>query len=208
MPMRKRSMIELLPNIPYSDIEPYLDPDYKIKLPDNVKFKIAKGKKTYDGIRYFESVGEFYSQKFIDILSEFYDMSEKCYPLNIEGLSEKYYNFYNLETADLLNGDYCIARGSEPWMFLLPDSLDDIICLKDTFIVVISEEAKKALEKAKITNVEFIAVYGCTLEEKEEWEKDHEGMPLPLSETEAYDAWKEKYKEKYIKWDNPDILIK
>jgi hypothetical protein len=204
----KRSMIEVKPNISYREIEPYISPEAKKKMPSNVKFKIAKGKKLYDSIRHFESIGEFYSQKFINILSEFYDLSKNCYTLNIEEMSEKYFNFYNLESAEFINRDYSIsAIASEPWMFLLPSSLQNIFCLKDSYIVVISEEAKIALEKAKITNIRFKEVYGCTLSEKEEWEIDHRGMPLPLSEREVYDAWKEKYKEKYIKWDNPEIYF-
>ena len=45
----------------------------------------------------------FFSQKFIDVLSQFMDMSDKCYPIKVEGAEEQYYVIYNLDKYPYLN---------------------------------------------------------------------------------------------------------
>ena len=87
----KRSMLEITSETDYKILRKYLDPLRKEKLPDDIKFKVAVGKKNYDIIRLYECGEEFYSQRIIDVLSQFVDMSNKCYPIKIEGILEQYY---------------------------------------------------------------------------------------------------------------------
>jgi hypothetical protein len=207
----KRSMIEVTPNISYHDIEPYMSPECKIKLPDDVVFKVAKGEKAYDSARHYQGIQKFYSQKFIDILSEFYDVSNVCYPLNIQDFDFLYYTFFNIKSVKCMNYDYYSSVGEvEPCMFVQENNIcDNLFCFEDSYMVIISEEAKAALEKAKITNICFYEVYGCTLAEKDEWEKDHKDIPK-ITELITYDdilAWKEKYKDRLQKWINPEIYF-
>jgi hypothetical protein len=205
----KRSMIEVTPNISYHDIEPYMSPECKIKLPDDVVFKVAKGKKAYDSARHYQGIQKFYSQKFIDILSEFYDVSKKCYPLKIIDFDASYHLFYNLTGIECFNDGYHNCNfGDEPCMFVLEDEFNDIFCFDGSYMVIISEEAKIALEKAKVTNICFYEVYGCTLAEKEEWLKDHKGLPMLIHlDYDEIIAWKEKYKDRLLKWNNPEIYF-
>ena len=95
----KRSMLEITSETDYKILRKYLDPLRKEKLPDDIKFKVAVGKKNYDIIRLYECGEEFYSQRIIDVLSQFVDMSNKCYPIKIEGILEQYYIIYNLKLS-------------------------------------------------------------------------------------------------------------
>ena len=99
----KRSQLEIESEISYKILCEQLIPYQKEKLPDNVTFKVAAGKKAYDLIRLYESGEYFFSQKIIDILSQFVDMSDKCYPIKIEGVDVQYYVIYNLYAYPYLN---------------------------------------------------------------------------------------------------------
>lgn len=81
----KRSMLEITSKTSYDILWKYLDPLQKEKLPENIVFTIASGKKAYDIIRLYESGEYFFSQRVIYVLSKFIDMTDKCYPITIEG---------------------------------------------------------------------------------------------------------------------------
>ena len=101
----KRSMLEIISETSYDVLWKYLLP-YKTKpLPADVTFTVAAGKKEYDIIRLYESSVDFFSQKIIDVLSQFVDMSDKCYPIRIEGVEKQYYVIYNLKKYKFLNLD-------------------------------------------------------------------------------------------------------
>ena len=84
----KRSQLEIVSNVSYTLLWDYLVPYKKEKLPDGITFRVSAGKKNYDVIRLFESGEYFFSQKFIDVLSQFMDMSDKCYPIKVEDAEE------------------------------------------------------------------------------------------------------------------------
>ena len=69
----KRSQLEIDSEIPYKILCEHLIPYQKEKLPNNIIFKVATGKKAYDLIRLFESGEFFFSQKIINVLSQFVD---------------------------------------------------------------------------------------------------------------------------------------
>lgn len=82
-------MLEISSETSYEILDKYLDSTQTERLPDDVCFKVVAGKKKYDIIRYYGFVWAFYSQKFIEVLSQFVDMSDKCYPIRIEGVEEQ-----------------------------------------------------------------------------------------------------------------------
>ena len=111
----KRSQLEIESEISYKILCEQLIPYQKEKLPDNVTFKVAAGKKTYDLIRLYESGEYFFSQKIIDILSQFVDMSDKCYPIKIEGVDVQYYVIYNLYAYPYLNKEKAMFEEEPPF---------------------------------------------------------------------------------------------
>lgn len=162
----KRSMLEITPSISFDLNWDQIDPLQKVKHLVSVPFKVAAGKKEYDIIRVFENIGVFYSQKVIDVLSQFIDMSDKCYPLQIEGVEMQYYVIYNLDAYPFLNRDEETFL-YDPLYFGIEAPLP-LFGIEDTLFIMVSEEVKNALLKNKITNIELIESFGCTQEEYEE----------------------------------------
>ena len=163
----KRSMLEITPSIFFDLDWNQVDPLQKVKYLADVPFKIAAGKKKYDIIRVYENIGVFYSQKVIDVLEEFVDMSDKCYPIEIESVEEKYYVIYNLPSFSLLNGNVNVFI-DEPCFFDFPSQESiPIFGIENTLFVIISEDVKNALLKHKVSNIELIECFGCTLDEYE-----------------------------------------
>ena len=167
----KRSMLEISSEISYDILDTYLDPTQTEKLPDDVVFKVAAGKKEYDIIRYYESCLEFYSQRIINILSQFVDMSDKCYPIRIEGVEEQYYAIYNLKTYPFWNRDDVVSMYDDPCYFGIQDKPIPIFGIDDTAFIIVSEEIKDALLKNKISNIELKETFGCSFEEFNEIKK-------------------------------------
>ena len=163
----KRSMLEITSETSYDILDKYLDPSQTEKLPDDVCFKVAAGKKDYDIIRYYEVGWEFYSQKIIDVLSQFVDMSDKCYPVKIEGVEKQYYVIYNLKTYPFWNTDDVVSAYDDPYYFGINDKSIPIFGIDDTAFIIVSEEIKDALLKSKISNIELIEHFGCSFEEYE-----------------------------------------
>lgn len=166
----KRSQLEIISNVSYTLLWDYLVPYKKEKLPDDVTFRVSVGKKNYDVIRLFESGEYFFSQKFIDVLSQFMDMSDKCYPIKIEGIKEQYYVIYNLEEFLYLNKEKAMFD-KEPPFYCGKELTTPLFCITNTLIFVVSEELKNALIKNKISNIRFKESFLCTKQEYKEWKK-------------------------------------
>lgn len=169
----KRSQLEIFSDVlPYTVLREYLVPYHKEKLPLNVTFEISAGKKNYDVIRLFESGEYFFSQKFIDVLSQFMDMSDKCYPIKVEGAEEQYYVIYNLKKCPFLNKNKAIFD-KEPYFFCGKDITEPLSCVTNTLITFVPEEIMNALIKNKISNIYFMESFLCTKEEYKAWKKTH-----------------------------------
>lgn len=174
----KRGMIEIISDTSDDILDKYLDPTQTEKLPENVKFKVAAGKKEYDIIRHHQDWQPFYSQRFIDVLSLFVDMSDKCYPINVDGVATQYYVIYNLETFPFWNSEETETESmlDVPFIFGVQDKSIPIFGIDDTGLVIVSENVKDALLKNKISNINLTETFGCSLEE---YEKIKEGNFTP-----------------------------
>jgi len=161
----KRSMLEITSETSYDILDKYLGPAQTEKLPDDVHFKVVAGKKKYDIIRYYGFAWEFYSQKFIEVLSQFVDMSDKCYPIKIDGIEEQYYVIYNLKTFPFWNKDDVVSMYDDPCYFGINDKSIPIFGIDNTAFIIVSEEIKDALLKSKISNIELLETFGCSIEE-------------------------------------------
>lgn len=164
----KRSMFEITSNTSYDFLCKYLGPSNKEKLPEDVVFKIAAGKKNYDVIRRFQSGELFFSQKFIDVLSQFIDMSNKCYPINIEGIEDVYYVIYNLPEYPYLNREKAMFDGEPD--FYSGTECPPIFTITGTRLFVVTEEIKQIIIKNKISNIYFTDSFLCTEEEYRDWQ--------------------------------------
>lgn len=167
----KRSQLEITSDTSYSMLREYLLPYQKEKLPENVTFRVAAGKKNYDVIRLFECGQYFFSQKFIDVMSQFMDMSDKCYPIKVEGVEEQYYVIYHLDEYPYLNEEKA-SFDKEPSFYCGKEIVASLFSIKNSlYHFVVTEELKNALIKNNISNVDFTESYLCTKEEYKEWEK-------------------------------------
>lgn len=161
----KRSMITIKTSeMPAELLAQYLDPINNEKLPDNVTFKIAKGKKAYDIIGLHESWFVFFSQKVIDTLSNFIDMSKKCQPLKISELDQQYYYINNLKAFSFHNHKE-LRLMYEPKYYGVKDTSIPIFGIKGTSSIMVTEDVKNALLKNKLTNIELVEGFGCSFEE-------------------------------------------
>ena len=160
----KRSMLEITSETSYDVLWKYLLP-YKTKpLPADVTFTVAAGKKEYDIIRLYESSVFFFSQKIIDVLSQFVDMSDKCYPIRIEGVEKQYYVIYNLKKYKFLNLEENVFE-DEPGCIGVQDESLPIFSLEGTKCIIVSGNIKDALLKSKVSNITLTECFGCSLEE-------------------------------------------
>lgn len=167
----KRGMLVIAPEVSDNTIVRYLKPLQKEKLPVGITFNVVAGKKMYDIIGLHHSWIVFFSQKIIDILSQFIDMSDKCYPIVISGIEEQYYVIHNLQAYYLLNKEKQLFIDSPRYYKVYPPYLP-IFGIDATGTIVVSEEVKDALLKNKASNIEFVECFGCTLEEYEEIKKN------------------------------------
>ena len=162
----KRSMLEIASSASSDLLWKIIDPRQKGKLPSNITFKVVAGKKAYDIIRLHQDIERFYSQKIIDILSQFVDMTDKCYPIKIEGIDEKYYVIHNLKTYPYLNRDEKLFM-YDPRYYEIVDPSIPIFGIENTAFVMVSKDVKNALLKNKVTNIELVEEFGCSKEEYE-----------------------------------------
>ena len=160
----KKSMLEISSTTSYDILWKYLDPLQKERLPSNITFKLEAGKKQYDIIRLYESGEEFFSQKIIDVLSQFVDMSDKCYPIRIEGVEKQYYVIYNLKKYKFLNLEENVFE-DEPGCIGVQDESLPIFSLEGTKCIIVSGNIKDALLKSKVSNITLTECFGCSLEE-------------------------------------------
>jgi hypothetical protein len=166
----KRSQLEIVSTVPNKLLWEFLEPYKKERLPESVTFEIAVGKKNYDIIRLFQSGEYFFSQKFIDVLSQYMDMSDKCYPIKVDGAEAQYYVIYNLDKYPFLNKNRA-SFDKEPSFYCGKEITAPLFGINDTRCFVVTEELKNALIKNKISNIEFTASFLCTKEEYKEWRK-------------------------------------
>ena len=166
----KRSILEIKADVPFSILADYLIPYKKERLPQNITFKVGAGKKLFDVIRLYESGRLFFSKKIIDILSQFIDMSNKCYPIKIEGIEEQYYVIYNLDEYPYLNKDKALFN-EEPHFYCGKEIETSFFSVSNTRLFVVTEDIKNALIKNKISNIDFKEAFLCTEDEYKEWQK-------------------------------------
>ena len=140
----KRGMLEIISETPDDILDKYLDPTLTGKLPEYGNFKVAVGKKEYDIIRYYQNWQVFYSQRIIDVLSLFVNMSDKCYPVKIDGVEKQYYVIYNLETYPFGNKDDVVSMSDDPYILGIQDKSISIFGIDDTGFVIVSENVKDA----------------------------------------------------------------
>ncbi|SHL29256.1 hypothetical protein [Xylanibacter ruminicola] len=167
----KRSILEITSNVPSTILAEYLIPYRKEKIPESVTFKVAAGKKGYDLIRLFQSGEIFFSKKFIDVLAQFVDMSNKCYPIKIEGIEEQYYVICNLDEYPYLNKDKALFN-EEPHFYCGEKIETSFFGITNTRLFVVTEDIKNALVKNKVTNIYFKEAFLCTEEEYKEWQRN------------------------------------
>ena len=164
---------ELKPNKPYVEVEDFLCPDNNKRFPEDVVFTVKKGKRAFDLIFYYECVNhEFYSEKFIRLVSEFIDMSDKCQALKIDNYDGEYYVLKNLPSVNRFKR--CRSqyfRNDEPEIIYEEREIPPIFLLEHTYIVVVNEEVKNAIEKAKLKNIIFEKCFQFSKEEYDAYNK-------------------------------------
>ena len=162
-----RSIVEIKANQPYDymAIKPYFHPSCKKKLPLDISFSVVKGKRWADIIVLNEAVThKFFSQRLIDILGQFIDITNKCYPVRIEGSPYNYYCIYNLEEFSFCT-DATSMKYRDYNHFVLSNCNVDLFTIRDSNLKILSHKIKQIFEKEKLTNVEFSEIYGITKEE-------------------------------------------
>lgn len=154
-------------------VAPYLRTTAKEKLLTEVSFRVAKGKRWTDIIVYHQSVSiNFYSQKLIDVLSKFIDISEISYPIHIEDCDVKYYILYNLKEFAFLNQQDFF----EDPLFLQSEKVPPLFTLTKSNLTICTPIVKNELIKEKLTNVYFRDAFGLTPDEYQKWRSsDHKG---------------------------------
>ena len=164
---------ELKPNKPYVEVEDFLYPDNNKRFPEDVVFTVKKGKRAFDLIFYYECVNhEFYSEKFIRLISEFIDMSDKCQALKIDNYDGKYYVLKNLPSVNRFKRCHPFyLHNDEPEIFYEEGEVPPIFILKGSYMVIVNEEVKNAIEKAKLKNIIFEKCFQFSKEEYDAYNK-------------------------------------
>ena len=156
----KAEEVELLNNFTY---------EATTKLLKKIKFKIKPGKKSLDVISYFDKTKIlFLSQNFIDLLSKHIDVSEICYPVNIEGVDMQYYCLYNLKGYSHFNKRESEQCG-EPFLFYDDDeNLPFVFTIKECPMIIVKDRiGKKFYLYTNIVEDNF--VYSYSKYELEGW---------------------------------------
>ena len=157
----KSSLLEITTDNVFALSDEYMCLNTPKKILENKIFRVATGKKSYDIIRFFESVGDFYSQRIIDVLSKFIDMSDKCYPIKIKDVDMQYYVLYNLSYVPYINSKENNFL-EEPTFIDTQKMSDPIFCIKNTGCFFVTEEVKDALFSNKITNISLEECFSCS----------------------------------------------
>lgn len=182
----KRSTVQIDCDLSFKQMEEYTTPSCTKRIPYDVVFKVVKGKRFYDIIEYYGACFEFYSERIINVLSRYIDMTDKCYPLNIEDAEMQYYCIYNLKEAFYFNIDFSKrSLEEETDRFLFPENdIPNLFCFNDSWIIVIPPEIKEKMERQKITNINFIECLQCDEQEYSKWKKKHK-----ISKDVRYQRW-------------------
>ena len=159
----KSSLLEITTDNVFDLSEEYICLNTQKKVLENITFRVATGKKSYDIIRFFESVGHFYSQRIIDVLSQFIDMSDKCYPIKIKDVDMQYYVLYNLSYVPYINSKENNFL-EEPFFIDARKMNAPIFSIKDSRLIFVTEEVKDALFDNKITNISLEECFSCSRE--------------------------------------------
>ena len=159
----KKGMLEITPDVEVEDIWKYLLPMSTEKLPDGIGFSVVRGNKLYDIIRLHEGGQRFFSQKVIDILSGFVDMSDKCYPIYIKDVDTQYYIIYNLKAYTWFNNKCSFSN--EPRYYDITNASNCLYSIIGTMNIVVNEVVREALEQEGITNMALTECFGCTEDE-------------------------------------------
>ena len=169
------SILEIKANKPYDVIDSILGSrDGNEVLPADTKFRIMQGKRATPMIFYHESISiKFFSQKFIQFLSQFIDMSDKCYPIEIEDFDETYYVIYNLRAYESFNCDEHLF-GPEPVLFYDEgeNKLPKVFGCKNALLIAVDKEVRWAIERSEFAkHIKFVELYSYSAIEYEAWKK-------------------------------------
>ncbi len=191
----KRSCIEIRPNIKLIDYLDYWLPFWHRRLPEDTKFSVKAGKKEYDIIGVNRCMDlHMYSNGLIYVLNQFTDMSKYCYKIDLSDVIKEYYVIYNLPTNRWISAKESKRWLNDPWLdfprirFIIGKNDYKVFSTNERGGLLVSEEVKRAIEKAKITNVEFEEAYGYTPEEALEWARENPD----LADDFADKAWFKK----------------
>lgn len=172
-------ILRIVPNEPCDKMYDFMTRTTQKMLPKNISFFIQQGKQKADLIfQYPDTCCKFFSQNLIDVLSKFMDMSDKCYPINIEGIDEKYYVIYNLKGYVLFNrNEHFFNQDTrfikrEPALFLNEEeSTPPLFTFSNSLSLIVCEEIKQEIEKQKLTNIDFERTFSYSKPEYEAWKK-------------------------------------
>lgn len=159
----KSSLLEITTDNVFDLSDEYMCLNTQKKVLEDITFRVATGKKSYDIIRFFEYVGHFYSQRIIDVLSQFIDMSDKCYPIKIKDVDMQYYVLYNLSYVPYINSKENKFL-EEPTFIDTQKMSAPIFCIQNTGWLFVTEEVKDALFDNKITNISLEECFSCSRE--------------------------------------------
>jgi hypothetical protein len=150
----KRSAVEIETKVPFKTGS-YIPLDSEMVI--NNIFVIGAGKKFFDIAGFVDSFEHFaISKRFKDLLEMNKVKGWACFPIIIKGTSEEYFVFRpTFEAGPILNLEK-VNRYEEPLKFDISTwDGSGIFTLKNTTTIICTEEVKKLIENAKITNISF-----------------------------------------------------
>lgn len=124
----------------------------------NSRYVVKKGNKVFDLVTYLNWSQFLISDKFKKVLENGGFNGYKCFPAHIEGVSDLFYGWLNINEAGPIikeNRDAHVV-----WFDLNTWNNYDIFHLKNTFMNICTKKVKEAIEEDSITNIEFNPCYG------------------------------------------------
>lgn len=170
----QNNVIQLVSNKFYSEIEPYVDQYSTEKLPNDVTFHIAKGKKWTDLLYYHEAASiMFFSKQVIDILSARIDMTDVCYPIEIKAENApQYFVLYNKVAYKLINPNYMLdGLGEPPYLYIPTETIEPPKLFTHIGGIwnIVDEDVMLELKRSKVTNIRFREAYSLDTSEYKKW---------------------------------------
>lgn len=175
----QNGVIQLTSNKKYSEIEQYLDQYSNEKLPNDVYFRVVKGKKWTDLLCYYEAASiMFFSKRIIDILSVKCDVTNLSYPIKIEDKNApQYFVLYNKAAYELINPNYMLDDLGEPPYLYIPNEVAPTLPKIFTHINgiwnIVDEEIMVEMKKSRVTNIRFREVFSLDTTEYIEFKRLH-----------------------------------